>query len=57
MSGEYSADDVLTFTPEAGYVGSDVVTLHMVYPWGSEAMVEVRLIWGSKDASPFEFEL
>jgi hypothetical protein len=32
VSGEHSDDDVLTFTPDAGFVGSDTVTLHMVYP-------------------------
>ena len=32
VNGEYSEDDVLTFTPEAGFVGGDTATLHMVYP-------------------------
>jgi hypothetical protein len=32
VSGEYSEDDVLTFTPDVGFVGGDTVTLHMVYP-------------------------
>jgi hypothetical protein len=44
-SGEYSADDVLTFTPDPGFLGSDTVTLHMVYPWGSEARQELILTW------------
>jgi uncharacterized repeat protein (TIGR01451 family) len=47
VSGEYSDDDVLTFTPQAGFAGSDTVTLRMVYPWGSEATQELTLAWGS----------
>jgi hypothetical protein len=47
VSGEHSADDVLTFTPQASFVGSDTVTLRMVYPWGSEATQELTLTWGS----------
>jgi len=46
VSGEYSVDDVLTFAPEAGFVGSDRVTLHMVYPWGRQATQELTLTWG-----------
>ena len=49
VSGAYSEDDVLTFTPQAGYVGSDTVTLHVVYPWGSEATQELVLTWGEVD--------
>jgi hypothetical protein len=48
VSGEYSEDDVLTFTPEAGFLGSDEVMLHMVYPWGGEAGQEVMLTWGTR---------
>jgi hypothetical protein len=55
VSGEYSEDDVLTFTPEAGFLGNDAVTLHMVYPWGSEATQELMLTWDS--APPMELEL
>jgi hypothetical protein len=47
VSGEYSDDDVLTFTPQAGFAGSDTVTLRMVYPWGSEARQGLTLAWGS----------
>jgi hypothetical protein len=47
VSGEYSADDVLTFTPGAGFLGSDEITLHMVDPWDSEATLDVTLTWGT----------
>jgi hypothetical protein len=45
VGGEYSADDVLTFTPGAGFVGDDAVMLHMVYPWGGEARLRLTLSW------------
>jgi hypothetical protein len=45
VGGEYSDYDFLTFTPEAGFLGSDTVTLHMLYPWGSEARQELVLTW------------
>jgi hypothetical protein len=32
VNGEYSEDDVLTFTPEAGFVGGDTVTLQWCIP-------------------------
>jgi len=57
VSGEYSADDVLTFTPQAGFVGSDTVTLRMVYPWGSEATQELTLTWDSGEAPPSGFRI
>jgi hypothetical protein len=35
VSGECSEDEVLTFTPDTGFVGSDTVTLHMLFAWVS----------------------
>jgi hypothetical protein len=55
VSGEYSADDVLTFTPDAGFVGSDTVTLYMVYPWGDEATQELTLTWDNRVTPAPEF--
>jgi hypothetical protein len=52
VSGEYSEDDVLTFTPEPGFVGSDTVTLHMAYPWGSEATQDLMLTWERAAPAP-----
>jgi hypothetical protein len=40
-----SEDDVLTFIPEVGFAGSDMVTLHMVFSWGDEAAQEITLKW------------
>ena len=57
VGGEYSADDVLTFTPQPGFLGGDTVTLHMMYPWGSEARQELTLKWGTGDTPPPEFRL
>jgi len=57
VSGEYSDDDVLTFTPQADFVGSDTVTLHMVYPWGNEAAQEITLTWATGDMPPPAFQL
>jgi len=57
VSGEYSEDDVLTITPEAGFVGSDTVRLHMIYPWGSQATQELTLTRSSSSAPPSEFKL
>ena len=49
MSGEANEDDILTFTPQQGFVGSDMVTLHMTYPWGSEATLKLTLTWKIED--------
>jgi hypothetical protein len=46
VSGERSEDDVLSFTPESGFQGSDTVTLHMTYPWDEEASQPLTLTWG-----------
>jgi hypothetical protein len=56
VSGERSEDDVLTFTPQAGFLGSDIVTLHMRYPRGSEATQELALTWQEAVVPP-EFRL
>jgi hypothetical protein len=45
VSGMRSEDDVLTFIPEVGFAGSDMVTLHMVFSWGDEAAQEITLKW------------
>ena len=45
-------DDELTFTPEAGFLGSETVTLHMIYPWGSHATQELTLTWEERDTPP-----
>jgi hypothetical protein len=55
--GERSEDDVLTFTPEKGYVGEDVVTLHMVYPWYSVARQDITLTWGTPERPPLDYRL
>jgi hypothetical protein len=57
VGGEYSDDDVLTFTPGPGFLGSDTVTLHMVYPWGSEARQALTLTWVSGDTPSPQFEI
>ena len=57
MSGEYSEDDVLTFTPGAGFLGSDIVTLHMAYPWGSEPTQQLTLTWNVSEPEPAPVEL
>jgi len=49
VHGEGSDDDILTFTTQQGFVGSDVVNLHMAYPWGSEATMDLTLTWGSAE--------
>jgi hypothetical protein len=43
--------------PEPGFLGSDTVTLHMVYPWGNEAMQELTLTWGNGATPPPEFRI
>jgi hypothetical protein len=53
VSGERSEDDVLTFTPQLGFLGSDVVTLHMTYPWGDEATQELTLTWRDVETQGF----
>jgi hypothetical protein len=45
VSGERSQDDMLTFTPQPGFIGSDTVTLRMTYPYGGEARQELTLTW------------
>ena len=45
VTGEGSEDDVLTFTPHPGFLGSDTVTLRMTYPYGGEARQELMLTW------------
>jgi hypothetical protein len=51
-SGEHSEDDVLTFTPERGFKGNDLVVLHMTYPWGREASLPLTLTWGEAEPPP-----
>ena len=52
VSGEYSDDDVLTFTPDAGFAGSDTVTLHLVDSGGAEDTQDVTLTWSSFGTPP-----
>jgi hypothetical protein len=52
IAGAYSEEDVLSFTPDPGFVGEDEVTLHMRYPWGSEAILPLTLAWTQASAPP-----
>ena len=52
VGGAYSDNDVLTFTPDAGFVGSDTVTLHLVDSGGSEATQDVTLTWVGPNRPP-----
>jgi hypothetical protein len=45
VSGQDSDDDVLSLTPQAGYVGSDTVTLHLRDSLGAEATQELVVTW------------
>ena len=45
VSGEYSEDDVLTFTPETGFIGSDTITLHLVDSEAGETTQDITLTW------------
>lgn len=48
VSGEYSDDDVLTFTPPTDYAASQIITLHLVDLQGLEDTLDVTLGWPSK---------
>jgi len=45
VSGEFSADDLLTFTPDLDYAGDEVVTLHLLDSQGGEATQTLTLTW------------
>ena len=57
VSGEGNEDDILTFTPQQGLVGSDVVALHMTYPWGGEATQALTLTWKGVETPALGFRL
>jgi hypothetical protein len=52
VSGENSDDDVLTFTPEPHFYGSDVVTLTLTDGGGASASQPVTLTWLSVNDAP-----
>jgi hypothetical protein len=52
VSREDGDDDVLTFTPVAGFVGSDTITLHAVDPGGNETAQDVTLTWIRTNTAP-----
>ena len=54
---ERSVDDILTFTPSPGFLGSDEVKLHMTYPMGGEATQELMLTWWAAEAQGFKLYL
>lgn len=45
VSNEYSDDDILTFTPDNGFVGEDYVTLRLRDVEGAEDFQQLRLTW------------
>jgi len=57
VSGVYSEDDVLTFTPHLGFVGSEEITLHMTYPMGGEATQVLTLSWWDAETQGFRLYL
>ncbi len=46
VSGQYSGDNVLTFTPFTDFEGDDMVTLHLEDSDGGEVTQDVTLTWG-----------
>ena len=47
-AGEYSDGDVLTFTPDVDFTGSETVTLHLQDAGGAEDTQQVRLTWETR---------
>ncbi len=52
VSGEYSDDDLLTFTPDPGFSGQVTVTLHLVDSGSLEATQNLVLTWGEPASTP-----
>jgi len=52
VSGEYSDDDVLTFTPDTNFVGDDYVTLYLKDSWGLTDSQQIKLTWFETNQSP-----
>ena len=52
VSGENGDDDVLTFTPESDYFGSETVLMTLTDPQGGSASQNVTLTWHSVNDPP-----
>lgn len=52
VSGENSSDDVLTFTPSAGFAGADTVTLRLTDSSGGYVTIQLTLAWGTQAFLP-----
>ena len=57
VSGENSDDDLLTLTPQAGYVGSDTVTLHLRDSQGAETTQDVLLTWQEPSSQVYSLDV
>jgi uncharacterized protein YegP (UPF0339 family)/dienelactone hydrolase len=56
-SGQGSDDDVLTLTPQVGFVGSDTVTLHLQDPQGAEAIQQLVVTWNEPPSEVYSLDV
>ena len=52
VSGENSADDILTFTPNPNFYGQDTVTLILTDSGGAQAAQNIILTWNAVNDAP-----
>jgi dienelactone hydrolase len=57
VSGQGSDSDVLTLTPQTGYVGSDTVTLHLQDSQGAEMTQQLVVTWDGPPSQVYSLDV